>query len=277
MSFEAFRPELAHLGENMLDIFENKFFALAATYVERHKNEPNPYSKAIKEFVDDYFEALNIHPKFIAESRPDFKEMREHLHKDAGIVLSNHPDEYLDIPTIATALATRDDVKIMVNQELVDRLTSSFGRQFIVPSFKRGRELAQARDEVVGHIQKGGVFLIFPSGRVTSTIKFEGFVKQLLKSGGVKDDDMIYSFYINQEDVRACSTELVKRLLAITPGMLAQKVQNPREENPLIIRVDERYSRVEEYRAIVEGLKGDQASLALVNHYLTQFGVSPTD
>ncbi|HEY4518584.1 MAG TPA: 1-acyl-sn-glycerol-3-phosphate acyltransferase [Candidatus Paceibacterota bacterium] len=274
MSFEGLRQGAEVLGEHVLEILENKFFALAATYVEKYRGEKDPYSKAIKEFVDDYFDALNIHPQFIAEGRPGFREMREHLRSDAGIVLLNHPNEYLDIPSVATALAIRDDVKIMVKQQLVARLTNAFGRQFIVPSYKGGRELVGARDEVVEHIESGGVFLIFPSGQVTSKFRFEGFVKQLLKSKEIKDTDMVYSFYINQEDAEACSPDLRDRLVGMSPGLLLRsKIQSPSIHEPRIVRVDEHYAQVGEYRRLVAGLRGDEAGAALSKHYFEQFGI----
>ena len=274
MSFEGLKQGFGDLKEHVLEMFENRFFALAATYVERHKGEKDPYSRAIKEFVDDYFDALNIHPQFIAESRPGFKEMREHLHSDAGIVLLNHPNEYLDIPAVATALATRDDVKIMVKQQLVGRLTNAFGRQFIVPSYKGGRELVGARDEVVEHIKGGGVFLIFPSGQVTSKFRFEGFVKQLLKSKEIRDTDMVYSFYINQEDADACLPDLRDRLVGMSPGLLlGSKIQSPSIHEPRTVRVDEHYGQVGQYRALVADLRGDEANEALVKHYSDQFGL----
>ena len=81
MGIESFshNPEVAKIVERL---FTDKIFDATRVYVEEHG-----LAEGLKRFVDDYFDAIGMHPEYSAVEGESLEEAREHLKHDAGIVL----------------------------------------------------------------------------------------------------------------------------------------------------------------------------------------------
>ncbi len=289
MSFESFEPSV-ETGRRVKDLVETKIFDAAGTYVEQYGPQ-----EGVKRFVADYFGAARMHPRYeSADKGMSLEIMRERLHREPGVVFSNHPDGYFDIPAVVSAIADRSDVKIMVKEEIVESLTRIFGPRYFVPAAKDVTGARGVIDTVAAHIRDGGLFLIFPGGgddgikkearrRKTAglppadtlpQIRFQNFVPLLLRKA-LRDTDMVYSFYSNPEEVNDCLGQLGLRLPLMMPGILRGEVVSPYEASELSFTVGERYSTADEWKSLLKPVAASREGIrqALTERYLRQFGV----
>lgn len=143
-------------------------------------------------------------------------ENRKHLWNDGGIVFANHPGN-ADPAIILRAMAQpdrkiRDDFVILLNQDISDhereREESRRGYEDAVKAFGQKHFLPATRldpkpifNRAIENINKGGVFIIFPTGFEeikNRKFKFENGLAYLLENLG--QDKMVYSFFINRND-----------------------------------------------------------------------------
>src|ERR1700690_2129093 len=201
---------------------------------------------AIHDLIHSYYRLWNLRPEYQQQTREDFAEIRGRLNTEAGIIISNHPG-VVDVPAIMGCLS-RQDIKIMVRKgEGYDQLRNLIGEKYIVPADKN------VLDEVRSHIQNGGVFIIFPSGGDGGEdIQFRNGFTELLSQ--LDSKKMIYSFYIDQNDVDEIGREYSARGIgAASAHYLGQGANINKLRETKVFRVNEQYSTAGEWQSIASG------------------------
>ena len=222
--------------------------------------------EALHEAINKYFEIWNVAPAYQRERDDGFSEMRNKLNSEAGIIISNHPG-YMDVPAILRCIA-RDDIKIMVDKEGYEILRGLIGEKYIVPADR------SVLSEVEAHIKNGGVFLIFPTGEVGNNIAFRPGFTKLLES--LQPDNMIYSFYINPQDVETIESAYHGRSVGVASALyLNSSVNINRLRETKAVAVDEKYSTAQEWQEAYSGTqKLKEKTALLTKHYKDIYGIN---
>jgi hypothetical protein len=227
--------------------------------------------EALHEVINKYFEIWNVAPSYGREQDEGFAEMRAKLNSEAGIIISNHPG-YMDVPAILNCIA-REDIKIMVDKEGYEILRKLIGDRYIVPADK------SVLFEVEAHIKDGGVFLIFPTGETGDRMDFRAGFTKLLES--LQPDNMVYSFYINPQDVKTIESAYHGRSAGVASALYLNPAVNiNRLREAKAVNVDERYSTAKEWQEVYAGTQKMRAKTALLTqHYKDIYGINaiPTE
>lgn len=243
---------------------------------------------------------LNVGYRY--ECNGDIQDLRTRLNKESGIIISNHPD-FVDIPAILNALEleTFKRLKVIVNSLFVDVLRKHLGslvdskELFLSYRGRGGSEFVELSHQIAEHIERGGLFLIFPTGgkeRHSGRFVFKNLFPELLRR--IDKDNMVYSFCVEPNDV----AEFVKRSgklrliggIASIPFLSREKnaVYRHTKERQSIVRVEERYTRAEIWQenircvengslSVSKELRRSEVNFALTQVYLEMFGRDITD
>ncbi len=221
-------------------------------------------------------DAAKITPVYTNEGNSEtFEEDRKRLNTEAGIVVANHPG-YYDTFLILNALK-RKDVKIIASESNFKYFAPSIGEEYLIKATNDPTQALAFLRSIKDHIDNGGLVVIFPTGGVDrvdndpTDFMFEnGFsviIKRCLKPG-----DMVYSFYINPEDIAALVDETIPR----TPGTISAVALHPsininKFKDDAEVRVDERYSTADEWQQIVDDSEKEEKNAALSKHFTDSF------
>ncbi len=219
-------------------------------------------SGVMRELLD----RASIRVECVQQENPEFLLMRNRLNSKPGLVISNHPG-YIDVPVVLQAIK-RKDIKAMVTEKRYDQLTELYGDHFIAAR----HDMASARkaiDEIVSHIQGGGIFLLFPSGRDEMKYSDRGFqsgfrvlVERLIPQ------TMIYVFNVSSQDIQQMMHQEKNNPLARLVRMRTGMHGAPR----FSIRLDEAYTTCEEWQGAAASAKGSFAkNQALTKQYYDLF------
>lgn len=246
------------------------FRKAGVTIAERAKNsfEENDFSKLHK-VMDDYFQDLNIDVEYTQSHDPNFEEMRTKLNTEPGVIISNHPGKVDSAAIIKTI--HRNDIKIIVTKNGFDTYLHKFGEQYFIPAKDENGASLSALREAETHIKKGGVILIFPSGRQdTGEVEFKDGLTFLIQR--MDPQNMVYSFHINEEDVTdATSNEKLIGLSSatfISPNININKLGKKGK-----LRVDEKYSSAKEWQEIMDSLDRKTNTRKITEHYKEAFEI----
>ncbi len=223
-------------------------------------------------------EAANIEPRYLLEEQGErvFNESRVRLNSEAGLIIANHPG-YYDTFAILNTLK-RSDVKIVVGAKNYETYKPILGEDLLIrASADPADGLAMIRS-IKDHVENGGVVIIYPSGGIdragkkNKSFDFQNGLSVILKRC-LKPDDMVYSFYIEDEDIEAVVGEKISRIPGIVSAVAADPALNiNRLKERAVVRIDEKYSRAEEWQKISEGGAKDEKSEALREHFKDTFG-----
>lgn len=245
--------------------------------------EANEGGDLFYDTMKKYLESSNVKPVYETEAdNPEIAAMREKLNTESGIIISNHPG-YFDSAVILN-LMHRDDLKIVVSSQNYQKFVEFFGPDKFIEALSAGhdvsRQLAEAK-KIRDHLKSGGALLIFPTAgsdavdkkKTDDELHFESgfghFVKKYLKP-----DDMVYSFWVEPDDVAAA---VLAEKIPRSAGALSEVYIGPsaninklKETKP--IRVKEAYSRAEEWQEEMSGPENkEDKNKKLAAHYLDQF------
>jgi hypothetical protein len=196
-----------------------------------------------------------------------FPKCGKSLTRRPCIIISNHPG-YIDVPAILRCIE-RDDIMIMVDRAGYGTLRDLIGEKYIVPAD------TAALSKVASHIQNGGVFLIFPTGGDGGgdAIDFRpGFTKLLQ---GLRPEDMVYSFYMDQQDVEEIESTYRGRVAGVASALyLTPALSLNRLHETKTFSVDEHYSSAREWQdACSAGSSTKSRTALLTKHYKNLYGV----
>lgn len=232
--------------------------------------------QAFPKALQAYMKALKIEPDYLQKAQPEFAEMRRRLNTESGIMMMNHPglfDIYLVFATIE-----RTDFKVMAQPNAYEFFCALLGedRVLVVKTDPVGLKV-QAR-AIKDHISKGGLLLLQPTGGDDAVynpasaegIKFKDGTRFIIKRV-LAPTDMVYSFYINPEDIVKAGRE---RISPETSGLEVRDKDRIISTVGIVesapIQVDERYSTAEEWQKLVQNDKA-VANEVLAQHFVDQF------
>lgn len=185
-----------------------------------------------------------------AEDGLMFREMRERLRTEAGVIICNHPSHFETLAVLG--MLERPDIKVVVSRYAV--ATPLFGEEnFIVsnPSASREEFLA-TREEMKSHIEKGGLLVLFPTGgveRYSEEFLFKsGF--SLLVRDVLRPTDMVYACYVNEADAKTLKKQTSARLLSAVAGF-KRRGKTLFERRQLHLR--ERYTTADMWKSSLQG------------------------
>ncbi len=235
--------------------------------------------EAIPESMDMYLKSLNVQPEYVIEHNDNFKEQRQALNTEPGLIIANHPAGFIDVPMLLKVLH-RPDFKVYVLDKVYRALAESFetnfgeeGKQFVTDKL-----LSNAPDQqrtnfrnAVNHIKNGGALIIHPTAgedrHSTEQIEFQPGFRAFLKH--LEPDNMVYSFCFNPNDIQQelkGQGDVALRFTGLASEQLTDdKFNINRQRNTAVIRVDEQYSTAGEWKDSAQ----DDASLT--KHYWDQY------
>lgn len=229
--------------------------------------------QALHERVDDYFDIMNIHPVFVQEDedKEGFERIREKLNTEPGFVIANHPG-YIDVAAILRSLS-RDDVKVMVSNKMADDYKKMLGDDYIIPASRDGMELVSIVREIRTHIENGGLFVMFPSGKLDlDKIEFRNGFPLLVNQ--VDPETMVYNFYFNEDDARKIEEELPVRNVGMASELFSLSNLNINGlENTMSFKIREAYTKASEWQDELSKSDKSQRGEIATKHYKDIFGV----
>jgi 1-acyl-sn-glycerol-3-phosphate acyltransferase len=225
---------------------------------ENLMNEVNDADGVVSVVGKKILETSKVKPEYLlsAKGQEELSSSRYKLNHEPGIIISNHPG-YFDTFAILNVL-DRSDVKIVVSSGNYRELSGRLGSEYFIEArddFNGARSLLR---EVKEHVDNGGVVLIYPTGGKDAThnddpeFMFERGLSVILKKC-LKPSDMVYSFYIEPEDIKNIASERVSRhklTFAAVALDLGVNINELKDEKT--IRVDERYSTAETWQTMTE-------------------------
>ncbi|MCL5010762.1 MAG: 1-acyl-sn-glycerol-3-phosphate acyltransferase [Patescibacteria group bacterium] len=243
---------------------------------------------AVADFCQEFLRASGVNARY-----PDSSPFnRDKLNKKPGIVISNHPG-FCDVFCVLGAVS-RSDALVMASSEAIKYLKTIFRRgfenkqtingflseHFIATSAwerdKRMKAEKTRRDirTIKSHIDRGGVFVVFPSGGPAeeqtgnSKVNFKPVFRLALQE--ISPESMIYCFNVSPQDIsdiqkrkrrfsRAIGLDFSDFLRALTP------------EARVIIK--EKYTEANEWlEALKTGDSHREQDSILTKHYWELFG-----
>ncbi len=237
--------------------------------------------KALPESMDQYLKSLNIQPDYIIERNNSFEEQRHALNTEAGLAIANHPAGFIDVPMLLRVL-NRPDFKAYVLDKVYNALVESFQTNFgeegklIITNKLLSNSPQQAKTNfktALEHIKNGGLLIMHPTAgedrHSTEHIQFQPGFRLFLKH--LEPNNMVYSFCFNPQDIQdelKGPGDVALRFSGLASEQLTEgKININRERKTAVIRVDEKYSTVDEW----QGYAQDDNSLT--KHYWDQYKI----
>ena len=224
--------------------------------------------KNLRALALEHLERLGIQPVFLQENSPEFREMRNRLKTESGIIISNHPG-WGDTPAILSAV-NREDLKIMMSKKYFGLLPSEIADKYFFPSENDPSKATTVFKEIQDHISKGGVVLIYPSGgnEEKEGTGFKDGFRVLLR--GLKPDQMVYCFNISSQDVSNLSSQYPGISVASEAFLdSVLDIDNNKVAQP--VRIDEAYTKAGEWQKSIEGVPKNETSKVLTGRYEGMF------
>lgn len=224
-------------------------------------------------FYREFLFKINISLKSLQEGKANFKENREKLNSEAGVIIANHPGVFDTVAILS--LLSRDDILFMADE--VNHVKGTKIENNFIKTPHGLSTIKEAFDRVRKHIEQGGIFLIFPTAGSESyggDFKFKSGFRNMLTDGTLKKDTMIYSFNIQGAILQIPDKETEeyknKRLLYFAQQVIPNSQKNITAPAPLEIILDERYTTAEEWIHVLETNPKDK-DVALSSYYLNLF------
>ncbi len=232
--------------------------------------------EAIPDGMNRYLESLGVVPVYEKEEDPNFAEQRKRLNTEAGVVISNHPSGYIDVPIILSSIH-REDFRAYVQENvyrgMLDACTRVFGEkgQRLVSEKLISNEKAHAKENfatALDHVQRGGLLLIHPTGgrerfSKTRELEFSPGFRLLLRN--LPEEKMVYSFCVYPQDL---AQNFENQIMAASrfAGSASEELISPKLNvnklrRKVDVRVDEKYGTVREWK---EHASND---IELTDHY----------
>lgn len=248
----------------------------------------NLYAETVAELKDEVAEGglqhlgqrimaeAKIEPVYkLAEKDPViFEQSRQRLNTEAGIIIANHPGYYDTFPILNSL--NRTDVKIVVSERNYKAL-APVGDEYIIKASSDPKEAVAFLRAIKDHIESGGVVLIYPTGgkdRVdkdsgSDGIVFEDGLSVILRRC-LKPTGMVYSFYVEPEDIKVLVDESIPRTAGVVSAVNYGLPNVNKLKDVSEIRVNERYSKAEEWLGVMAGLDKEDRNKALEEHFKTE-------
>ena len=220
--------------------------------------------EAVRDFATKHLERLGVVPEFVQENNPQFKNMRNKLNTEAGIIICNHPG-WVETPAILSILH-RDNLKIMQNKTYYDLLPPEVAIRYFFPA-EHGPSLRSVLNKIKAHIEGGGILLIYPSGgnEKKKGTTFKSGLRGILAL--LKPDQMVYCFNINNEDAKEARPGVgLASELFLHPSFNINKTGSPQR-----VRMNEAYTKASEWQSSIEGVSKDDANQTLTKKYESMF------
>jgi hypothetical protein len=247
---------------------------LYLTAVDNLKNDEGKIE--LQSAAGKILESAKVVPRYtLLEENPTLlEESRQKLNTEAGIVIANHPG-YYDNYLIVNAIS-RPDIKIVASNSAYNEFYSTVGEDFLIKATHDPREIHAFMAAIKEHIDAGGLVLLYPTAgvdRVDKNLDFE-FKRglSLILKRCMKPTDMVYSFYIEPEDIRPIVDETLSRLPGAASAItLDRAISTNSFKESAEVKVGERYSTAEEWLQVAGASGKDTKNAALSEHFLSQF------
>jgi len=244
----------------------------------QEKNLTNP-----KLLAEEWFRKSKIEPVYLKENTENFSEMRQKLNSEPGILIANHPGTFDSLALLS--LLERQDVRVLVeNPELAAKVADIFGQPYAwaIPEYSenpnerrgRGVELMKMVRNIQNYIQQGGLVVFYPTGgrEESDPFKFEELFGLLIQRV-LRPNDMVYTCWIDEEDIGSIGNERIQRTAGIFSDTVFPPVNINKAKRTKQIRVDERYSKAVEWKELLQsGMDSNTRSEILTKHFLDEFG-----
>jgi hypothetical protein len=221
----------------------------------------------IRELASKHLEQLGVQPAFVQENNPQLQEMRNKLNAESGIIICNHPG-WGDTAAILSVVE-RDDFKIMMNRNYFDLLPPDVADKYFLTNETDPTKTIAIFKKIQTHIREGGVLLTYPSGgnEQKEGTRFKDGFRVILR--GLKPEQMVYCFNINNDDMANLKSHNSKAGLA--SEILLPALSLKKSKSPQIVRVDEAYTKAGEWQEAIEAIPKNDASAVLTEKYESMF------
>jgi hypothetical protein len=209
MERESGNREQGFIAETKQAIGQRAIDFLVKTYA---KDFAQKGWEAIPESMGAYLKSLNVTPVYAKETTSQFGELRQKLGTESGLIISNHPVGFVDVPIILSNIH-REDFKAYVQNAVFESIVSAFERNFgqtgkqiaidkLIPNDpKKARENFKV---ALTHMSEGGILLLHPTAgqdlHSTDQIEFQSGFRLFLKQ--LEPEQMVYSFCVNPFDLK---------------------------------------------------------------------------
>jgi len=220
-------------------------------------------------------ETAHINPRYVLEETDAelFKESRLRLQKEAGLIIANHPGHY-DTYLILNTL-NRNDVKIVVSEENYDVLSTKLGSESFIKATRDPREALSFLREIKGHIEEGGVVILYPSGggEKDGDFSFEPGFAAIIKRC-LQPNDMVYTFAIEPGSHDQAAQDKM-RAVGAASSIISNDFINPnKNKDDMTIAVHEKYTSAEQWHQALEGTTSDSREANLTQFFKQQMSES---
>jgi hypothetical protein len=275
------------MSERFHDFIED---AVVGTQEKRHERLHDFFKVLSASYDEGGYRAVSLEAQDMAGIKPEFVQaekdpkafeaMREKLMTERGLVISNHPNALFDMFSVLQALSgkegkegDREDVLVLVADRDLDIYKECFDeKRFIAAS---DFATPSGFKKILAHMEDGGLLILFPTGgdEQGNDLHFKDGLEVLMKK--MKPDMMVYSFYIDADDVKKVQSHHPELL----PGMLSEVkfgadwMNLNRVRSAASFRVNEAYTKVEDWHDVLyRAHRSDKAADDLAGRYLSQFG-----
>lgn len=195
------RARLRRVQKETTDSFERFALGQAARILG---NEMEGNWSRVSEIMRSYLEREKIFPKFLMSGESGFGTMREALATEPGVVISNHPAGYIDVP-ITFSMIPRSDILVYTNKRVKEGLVLG-AKKYL------GENASEVLDDhlltndpkkaienyrkALDHVASGGVLILHPTAGKerkanTKVVQFEPGFRLLLRK--LESDTMVYA------------------------------------------------------------------------------------
>jgi hypothetical protein len=205
--------------------------------------------EGLEKTINYILEYFKVSPDFVKSESENFQKNREQLMEQAGLLIANHPgglDNVFIIKMLEDRIKHKGDVKILVSGANYEATAGLFPENNILNADDPRHML----EEIPGHIKKGGLFIIYPTG---GGKKFHSGFRAILSR--IEPETMIYT--LNFNDIQAANVNM--RLSAAQPG------------DPASVEVDEYFTTASEWIESVKDVPKKEQNQALTQHYNSLF------
>lgn len=215
------------------------------------------------------FDILHAKPEYLHRNDPDFELDRERLNSEPGLIISNHPGPG-DCPAVLNAL-TRKDLKFLVAEESIkgEKLDTFMPADMLLGASKDFGKLRLIVPIMKKHILNGGALFLFPTGLVPNhgQAEFASLFAALVRD--IPPESMVYAFSINETDIRKVTKKTTFAARTVSDFILPKALKPiAKLGEPSIVRVDERYTKVNQW---LDAFKKSGQSKAEINRVMTSF------
>lgn len=195
------RARLRRVQKETTDSFER--FALGQAARILGKEMKGDWSM-ISKVMEAYLVRERIRPEFLMSKDPNFASMREALATDPGVVISNHPAGYIDVP-ITFSMIPRSDILVYTNKRVKEGLVLG-AKKYLGENARKilddhlltndPKKAIENYRKALDHVTSGGVLILHPTAGKerkanTKVVQFEPGFRLLLRK--LESDCMVYA------------------------------------------------------------------------------------